>query len=164
MIKAILLVRFTHQRLQYGGWVSECVWVWVSVCESESESVWEWVCVWMSKWVWVCVWVCEWASVSECVSERACVCVCVCEWGREVSEHSQLLILAFLFHKSTDIFRAVWGVHTLLPLKHWGRLFESQSRHFLRLCFTVPSDGPFLPNRYRFLKQIKQEDPGYTGP
>jgi hypothetical protein len=93
--------------------------------------------------------VCARACVRACI----CVCVCVCEGvsecGREVAEHSHLIllhILTFLFHISpaTSFNAEVWGDDSL-PLEEWESLFESQSGHFLRLCFPAPFDVQFPP-------------------
>jgi len=89
----ILTCTHTHTHITYralkgargGEWmcvrVNECVWEWMSVCESE------WVCERQRQW--------ESASASKCV----CVCewVCVCE--RE-SKHS--LLVEFLINPWND--------------------------------------------------------------
>jgi hypothetical protein len=68
-------------------WVCECVWVWVSVCESVCLCEWVKVCVCVCEWVTVCV--SDWAWVWVSVRSRVSVCerLWVSVWKREwVSE------------------------------------------------------------------------------
>jgi len=99
--------------------------------------------------------------VGACGQERGCR-----TQSPDIIAHFNISILP----TSIDIiYRAVWGVDNL-PLEDWESLFESQSRHFLCLCFPAPSDETppppiqdASPNSCRFLNLCKLKVPGYNG-
>jgi hypothetical protein len=97
------------------------------------------------------------------VYARACVCacMCMCECGREVLEHSQLIllhILTFLLYTSpatSFIARSGWRQSTVWRL---GKIVRIPVRAFSVCVFsralrlTIPLLQPLPPNPRRFTK------------